>query len=129
MLSFLGSAIAGLFSSSKAQDLAIDGLRKLGGLNDMTPAEKSQYVLDYMNATKHASPVRRLIALALTALYVLVIVIWLSVLGFGLFTTAPAALSFAGELKVFLAEVLTQPFNIILAFYFVTNIAGKFGGK
>jgi len=35
------------------------------------------------------------------------------------------ALEYAGAVKMFLADVVVQPFNIILSFYFVMNIAGK----
>jgi hypothetical protein len=129
MLGTLIAGLGGLFSSSKVQDLAIDGLRKVGGLNDMTPKEKSEYILRYMDATRHQSPVRRLIAFSLTGFYILILTTWLIAAGVGFMAHTPAALSFAGELRGFIAEVLTQPFNIILAFYFVTNIAGKFGGK
>jgi hypothetical protein len=129
MFGFLGGFLANLFSSSKAQDLAIDGIRKIGGLNEMTPKEKSQYILDYMAATKHQSPIRRLIAFLLTFMYVSVIVVWLVSAGFGFIGDSVPALEFAGQVKVFMTDVIVQPFNIILSFYFVTQIAGKFGGK
>ncbi len=127
MLSVFGTFFAGLFSSSKMQDVAIEGIRKIGGLNEMTPKEKSQYILDYMAATKHQSPIRRMIAFLLTFLYACVIIVWIASAGFGYLLPYTPALEFAGAVKIFMTDVIVQPFNIILAFYFVTQMATKFG--
>lgn len=129
MLGMLTSFFSGMFSSNRMQDVAIDGLRKIGGLDDMNPREKSEYILSYMNATKHQSPVRRLIALTLTALYSLVVAFWLVSSGVGYLVPYVPAQELSGALKMFMESVLVQPFNIILAFYFVTQMATKFGGK
>ncbi len=123
----LGAFFTAMFSSSKVQDLAIDGIKKIGGLNEMTPKEKSDYILAYMAATKHQSPIRRLIAFMLTALYALVILAWLIAAGVGYYFNVVPSLEFAGAVKVFMESVIVQPFNIILAFYFVTQVAGNFG--
>ena len=123
----LASFFVGLFSSSKIQDLAIDGLRQVSGLNEMTPKEKSQYILAYMEATKHQSPIRRLIAFLLTTLYASVIMLWLISAVVGYYLDVPVALEAAGAVKMFMGDVIVQPFSIILSFYFVTQIAGKFG--
>lgn len=121
--------IAGLFASSNVQDLAIDGLRQVSGLNEMTAKEKADYVLKYIETTKHQSPIRRLIAFLLTVLYVSVVIVWLVSAGFGYLLPNTASLEFAGAVRMFMADVIVQPFNIILAFYFVTQMATKFGGK
>lgn len=119
--------IASLFASSKVQDLAIDGLRQVSGLNEMTAKEKAEYVLKYIEVTKHQSPMRRLIAFMLTMLYALVILMWLGSAVLGYYFGNVAALELAGAVKMFMGDVVVQPFNIILSFYFVTQIAGKFG--
>lgn len=127
MFGSIATVLATMFSSSKAQDLAIDGIRKIGGLNEMTPKEKSDYILAYMAATKHQSPVRRLIALILTFAYACVIIVWLASAGFGYMGGFTPALEFAGAVKGFMTDAIVQPFNIILAFYFVTQIFSKAG--
>lgn len=119
--------LVGLFASSKIQDLAIDGIKKMSGLNEMTPQEKAEYVLKYIEVTKTQSPMRRLIAFTLTMLYATVILLWLGAAIFGYIGEVPAALELAGAIKMFMGDVIVQPFNIILSFYFVTQIAGKFG--
>jgi hypothetical protein len=127
MFAGIATFVGGLFSSSKAQDTAIDAVRKLGGLDDMNSKEKAQFLLDYMAATKHQSPVRRLIAFALTALYSLVVLLWLVYSGVGYLSSFTPAMELAGATRAFLETVLVQPFNILLGFYFVTNIAQRMG--
>lgn len=129
MLSALGAFFTGLFSSGKMQDVAIDGLRKIGGLDEMNPREKSEYILQYMAATKHQSPIRRMIAFLLTVLYACVIIVWIVSAGFGYLLPYTPALEFAGAVKMFMGDIIVQPFNIILSFYFVTQLATKFGSK
>lgn len=127
MIGGIATFFAGLFSTSKMQDVAIDGLRKLGGLDEMTQREKADYLLSYVAATKHQSPIRRLIALSLTVLYVSVIIAWLISAGVGYYLSSTVSLEFAGAVKMFMGDVVVQPFNIILAFYFITNIASRLG--
>jgi len=129
MLLGITTFLAGLFSSTKMQDTAIDAVRKLGGLDDLNHKEKAQFLLDYMRETKHQSPVRRLIALLLTFAYVSVIIVWLVSAGSGYLLNYVPAMEYAGAVKLFMESTLTQPFNIILSFYFVMNIASKLGGK
>lgn len=125
----IASFFVSMFSSTKLQDTAIDGLRKVGGLDEMTQREKSEYILKYIEASKHQSPVRRLIAFTLTALYSLVVMLWLGAVGLGYLGDYLPAMELSGALRVFMESVIVQPFNIILSFYFVTQLATKFGGK
>jgi len=127
MISGIATFFAGLFSSTKMQDTAIDAVRKLGNLDEMSMQEKSEFILQYMNATKHQSPVRRLIALVLSVLFGLLIVTWLVAAGVGYYLDIVASLEFAGAVKMFLVDVVQTPFSIILSFYFVLNIAQKAG--
>jgi hypothetical protein len=127
MFTGIATFFAGLFSSSKMQDTAIDAVRKLGGLDEMTHKEKAQFLLDYMSQTKHQSPVRRFIALALTIAYTAVILTWVISAGVGYNFNYVPSIEYAGAIKMFMESVIVQPFNIILAFYFVTNIAQKLG--
>lgn len=127
MFAGIASFFAGLFSSTKMQDTAIDAVRKLGGLDEMTQKEQAQFVLDFVDRTKHQSPVRRLIALMLTLVYGLLILVWIVAAGLGYYTDSIASLEYAGAVKMYMESVLVQPFNIILSFYFVMNLASKLG--
>ena len=60
LITFVGS----LFTNNRAADTIIDIVRNETGANDMTDREKVQALLDHNEATKHQSPTRRAIALA-----------------------------------------------------------------
>lgn len=126
-MSALVAALAGLFSSSKVQDLGIEAIKKMGGLDGMDAKEKADYILNYIAATKHQSPTRRFIALLITSVYVLMILTWLVSAGVGYNVGYTPALEFAGAVKMFMESVLTYPVNIVLGFYFIVNIAQKAG--
>ena len=133
MINAVTSFFGSMFSSSRLQDTAIDGLRKLGGLDEMNPKEKSEYILAYMAATKHQSPMRRFIAFAFVAGLALFTFSWLicSILfriSLGLewspvFSEQMSML--AADIFIMLKEIILQPMNIIVAFYFVTDVASK----
>jgi len=128
MIAGIGTFLAGLFSSTKMQDTAIDAVRKLGGLDEMSAKEKSEFILKYMENTRHQSEVRRLIALLLVGLYTIISFAWLLFSGVGYLGGFIPALEYAGAIKLFFESVVVQPFNIILSFYFVMSIAGKLKG-
>lgn len=117
----------GLFSSSKLTDTAIDGIRKIGGLDEMNGEQKAKFIIDYLNATKHQSLARRFIALSLTFIYGLFLIVWLvaTCLGWGL--GIPSPLLLADAVYEFMKEIILNPFNIILSFYFVMNMTQKLG--
>lgn len=128
MIAGIASFFGGLFSSSRMQDTAIDALRKVGGLDAATAQEQMDFVLKYVEATKHQSTVRRFIALLLTCLYSILILCWVLFAGIGYLADYVVALEYAGAVKNFMVDTVVQPFNIILSFYFVMNIAGKLKG-
>lgn len=127
---FFGS----LFSSSKLADTAVDGIRKLGGLDEMNGEQKAKFLLDYIEATKHQSPSRRFIAISMviglmlfTGVWLLLRVIACAVAYFG-GDNGPILLA-CSDIFNMAGEVLMQPMNIIIGFYFVTDIAKRFGNK
>jgi hypothetical protein len=125
MIKTILTGITGLFSSSKLQDVAIDGIRKLGGLNGMTDKEKSEYILTYMDKTKHQSPMRRLIAFMLTLLFGIFSLTWLTAAAFGYYLDITASLEFAGAIRNYFESVIREPFTWIVSFYFVIDLATK----
>lgn len=125
---FFGS----LFSSSKLTDTAVDGIRKLGGLDEMSGKEKAQFLLDYINITKHQSPSRRFIAIAMlvglmlfTGMWLMMRIVAAFIIYFG--GDAQSLLVACDDIYAMSKEVLMQPMNIIIGFYFVTDIAKRFG--
>jgi len=45
MIGLIKGFVTTMFASSKAADTAIDGLRKLGGLDDMNGKEKAKFLI------------------------------------------------------------------------------------
>ena len=129
MLGIIGSFIGGMFSNKAVQDLAIDGMRKLGGLDEMTDKEKAAYLLKLMETTKHQSPMRRLIAFLLTSLFALFSIVWLIAAGFGYYFDFQESLNFAGAIRNYFEAVIREPFTWIVSFYFVIDLATKFKSK
>lgn len=125
--------IKGLFSSSKLVDTAVDGLRKIGGLDDMNPKDKAQFLLDYHNATKHQSPTRRLIAILFVVGLMLFTFIWLVAtvlfrigMAFGWSPALNGQMDLlADDIFMMCKEILFQPVNLIIGFYFAVDIARK----
>lgn len=116
--------LALIFGVSGVTDSALKIVDKLAG-TDWTAKEKAQYVLDYQEATKHQSPARRFIAMCIMVIWVILILSWLagSMIGrFYLDGTLNAGTVFAADVSAFVALNITDPFNIILAFYFTTQI-------
>lgn len=111
-----------LFGNSSAADKAVDGV--VNGLDALvfTDEEKSvaaQKVLDfkieYAKHTQNQSVSRRIISVAVSAMWVTV----------GIATLAAKALgadAFAEYAFKFLVDVVMQPFSIIVAFYFLTEV-------
>lgn len=133
MIGAIGSFIGGMFSSSKLQDTAIDGIRKLGGLDEMNDKEKADFLLKYLQTTKHQSPMRRFIAFSFVIGLMLFTGTWLIVtilfrVGMGL-GWAPALNGqldlLADDIFLMCETILLQPVNLIIGFYFVTDIASR----
>lgn len=136
MIKTIASFIGGMFSSSKLQDTAIDGIRKLGGLDEMSDKEKADFLLSYMQQTKHQSPMRRFIAFAFVIGFMLFTGAWLITtvlfrvgMGFG---WSPALMGqldmLSDDIFAMTKEILLNPVNIIVGFYFVTDIARRVRG-
>lgn len=113
---------------------------------DWTPSEKSKFILDYCNATKHQSPTRRLIAtlvvlgiILFTGAYAVVGAFEYFYVFFSIDTsslsaaaqsenlakikTAPLTL-YRNDLLLIIKE-LKEPFMIVLGFYFLMHVIKK----
>lgn len=118
------SWVTALFGVSGVTDTALKIIEKVSG-TDWSDKEKAQFVLDYQNATKHQSPARRVIAIAIAFVWVVLVLSWFVASAVGRFAY-DAALNpgtvLAADISAFIDLNITSPFNIILAFYFTTQI-------
>lgn len=125
MLGLIGGFLGNMLGSSKATDVALDAVRKIGGLDDMNAKEKADYVLKYMEATKHQSPMRRFIAFVTATIWGLLVLNWMVAAGFGYIPGHAGSMAYANALMIFMRDVIDNPYNLILCFYFAMGIAGK----
>jgi len=111
-----------LFGNSKAAEKAVDGI--YDGLDAMvfTDEERSvanQKVLDfkieYAKHTQNQSVSRRIITVAVAAMWAGVCIATLAAKALGLDAYADYAFKF-------LSEVIMQPFGIIVGFYFLAHV-------
>ena len=113
-----------VFGFNGVGDTALGIINKIAG-TDWTAKEKAQYVLDYQEATKHQSPARRFIAMCVCFVWIMLILTWLvaSVVGRFVYDEVlnPGTV-LAADVSAFMDLNITNPFNIILAFYFTTQI-------
>lgn len=117
--------LASLFGGGKTTDKIVDGV--LNGVDalvytDEEKAVANQKILDFklewMKATQGQNIARRLIAVGVTALWVLC----------GLIILASQALGFSEFAKfvlTYLRDVVANPFMIVLTFYFAAHIMSK----
>ena len=120
IMAFLGK----VFGFSGVAESAIKIVEKFAG-TDWSDKEKAQFIIDYQQATKHQSPARRFIAMVILAIWAILIISWLvgSILGRFVFDgTLNAGTVFAADVSAFIALNIADPFNLIIAFYFTTQI-------
>lgn len=116
------SMIAGIFSTGRVADTAVDIVRKMTDVDSMNDKEKAQFVLDYMNATRHQSPMRRVIAFITVFMWALLILSWLVFSGIGWMLDIDGAVNFSGSIYSFTKEVILTPYSILLGFYFANGL-------
>lgn len=109
------SAIGGFFGSSGFAKTAVDGLRKLGGLDDLNGMERVSAFERILKITQGQSPARRMIAFIVCAVWAIMVMFWLVNMQLDNVEQATA-------IKLFMTETVKEPFNYIIGFYFLTNI-------
>ena len=109
--------IKDFFGFSGVANSALKIVDKIAG-TDWTPKEKAEYTLKYMEATKHQSPARRLIAVGILTEHLVLSAAWLGY-------TIVGDTATANEILEFLKGTVNISLDIIVAFYFLSGIAKK----
>lgn len=104
------------FGFSGVADTALKIVDKIAG-TDWTPKEKSEHILKFMEATKHQSPARRMIAMAIMVEQFTLVMFWLGYNHFG----DPRA----EAVRIFLEGNIQLSLNVIITFYFVSVMMKK----
>ncbi|WGH49932.1 hypothetical protein [Pseudoalteromonas phage vB_PtuP_Slicky01] len=111
------SAIKKFFGIEGVTDSALKIVDRLAG-TDWTPQQKADYTLKIMEATKHQSPARRMIATAFTFEQFVLAMTWLGYTVYG----NPEV---AAQIKDFLVSDVNITMNIIIGFYFLSPMIKK----
>jgi hypothetical protein len=125
--------IKGLFGVSSVVDSATKIVDRIAG-TDWLPQQKADFLLQYMEATKHQSPARRFIATMIAMVWLLMTVSWLvsSVVGRFIYDEAlnPGTV-LAADISAFMNLNINEGFGLILMFYFgvhgVSVLSGAIG--
>jgi len=114
-----------LFGAPKSVEKAVDAVIATGDALFFTDEEKSvasQKILDwkieYARVTQKQSIARRIIAVAVVAMWMIVGITVLVAKALG-------ATEYASFTLTFLTDVVMQPFSIIVGFYFLAHLVGK----
>lgn len=117
--------------AGKVQEKAVDAVIKTGDALFFTDEEKSvanqkilDWRLDYAKATSSQSVARRFLAVTLSLTYVFILLVACAA---GYFDRGQD--SYAQWLFDVLADILQNPINIIVGFYFVTGTMRAFTGN
>jgi hypothetical protein len=122
------AALKALLGFSGVADTALKVVERVSGVDD-SPQEKRQFLLDWLSATKHQSPMRRVIALTITLVWALFVSVWLAMTVLSSFLSPDLAESaqIAKEaIEGFMETNITTPLNIIVSFYFVGGMINNF---
>lgn len=113
--------IKGLFGVDAVVNTATKIIDKIAG-TDWTAKEKADWILQYQNATKHQSPARRFIAMLVSLVWFVVVVAMALSYIIGNVISSPEVLMIAKDMKSIMQDVLIEPFNLIIGFYFAMGI-------
>lgn len=117
MFKQIGKFIGGILGTDQAAKLAVDLIADKAGLNDMTGKDKAEFMLAFMAATKHQSPVRRVLAILVSSMWALLIFAWMILCLTGNLFGVEGAVTTAGLFFTMLQEV--SPYLAgVMAFYF-----------
>ena len=113
MISFMKS----LLSFNSVIETATKLVNKVAG-TDWTAKEKADWILQYQQATKHQSPARRFIALLVSLVWFVVVLIMVASYLIGNSISSPEILMIAKDMKAVMKDLILEPFNLIIGFYF-----------
>jgi len=115
------SFIKGLFGVDAVVNTATKIIDKIAG-TDWTAKEKADWILQYQTNTKHQSPARRFIAMLVSLVWFVVVSAMALSYIIGNVLSSPEVLMIAKDMKSIMKDVLLEPFNLIIGFYFAMGI-------
>jgi hypothetical protein len=101
-------------------DTALKIVEKLTGTDD-SPAQKREFYLKAMEATKHQSPARRAMAMCFMAEQMMLVTVWTVSVIIGNYWGLVGAKETATAVSGFLTSNVNVTINIIIGFYFLVG--------
>ncbi|QIW88960.1 hypothetical protein phiV208_29 [Vibrio phage phiV208] len=117
MISFIKS----LFGFDSVVNTTTKIIDKIAG-TDWQPKDKADFIIRYQEATKHQSVARRVIALMVTFVWFVIVLSMVAAYIAGNILSSPEVLMIAKDMKSVANEQISQPFNLVIGFYFTVQI-------
>ena len=117
--------IKSLFSVDSVVETATKIIDKVAG-TDFTSKEKADWILKWQEATKHQSPMRRLISGGVFVVWFSMVMLWLINSMVGVWFGFDQGIQAANAIKVQMGSMIEQPFNLVIGFYFTVSILQGF---
>lgn len=113
--------LASIFGFSGVGETAIKIVEKISG-TDYTDKEKAQFVLDYMDKTKHQSPTRRILAILFMSEQFMLCTVWVFSSAWHRLLGFEGAGLLANDVTVFLQSNVNVSLGLIISFYFIIGV-------
>lgn len=121
--------IKGLFGADKVIDSGLRIIEHLTGADDMTGKEKASFIIQWQKATAHQSQSRRFMAICVMLVWITLIASWLIVSALNAWLSTDELRMFANNIKMLMGDLVIEPFNLVIAFYFVIHGVTQFAKK
>jgi len=117
ILGFVGK----MFTADKLGDTVVDLVRDKTGLNELSEKERIELAIQYEQASKHKSPMRRFLAFLVGVMFALFVIVWLIAMGVGTLFEVTQATVFANRVVMFMKDFVFDLTLLTFAFYFGTG--------
>lgn len=114
-----------LFAFDSVVNTGTKIIDKIAG-TDWTSKEKAEWLLKYQEATRHQSLARRFIAISVTFIWCLLVTVMIVSYIVGNIFGIPEVLMIAKDMKMVMKDLVVEPMNLVIGFYFAINIIQGF---
>ena len=115
------SGLKSVFGFDGVGESALKIVEKLAG-TDFTAKEKADYILKYMETTKHQSPTRRILAILFMSEQIMLVTVWLAATAAGRLLEHKGAELLASDVNLFLQSNVNISLGLIISFYFLIGV-------
>lgn len=114
-----------LFAFDSVVNTGTKIIDKIAG-TDWTSKEKAEWLLKYQEVTRHQSLARRFIAISVTVIWCLLVTVMIFSYIIGNIFGIHEVLMIAKDMKMVMKDLVVEPMNLVIGFYFAINIIQGF---